>query len=45
MWVGVDVGKEHHWACALDLEDRVVVSRRAANDEADILVAWARSLI
>lgn len=37
VWVGVDVGKDHHWACALDSEGRVLVSRRVANDEADIL--------
>lgn len=35
--VGVDVGKEHHWACALDDEGQVLVSRRVANDETDIL--------
>lgn len=35
--VGVDVGKEHHWACALDSEGRRRLSRRVANDEGDVL--------
>lgn len=42
VWVGVDVGKEHHWACALGHEGRVLVSRRVANDEADILALLAQ---
>lgn len=37
VWVGVDVGKEHHWACVLDAEGRRLLSRRVANDEADLL--------
>jgi transposase len=36
VWVGVDVGKEHHWVVAVDAEGQVVLSRRVANDEADI---------
>lgn len=37
VWVGVDVGKGHHWACALDAEGGRLLSRRVANDEADVL--------
>ncbi len=36
-WVGVDVGKEFHWAHALDASGRVLLSYRVENDEADIL--------
>lgn len=35
--VGVDVGKEHHWACVLDAEGRTLLSRRVVNDETDML--------
>ncbi|GLY65229.1 IS110 family transposase [Amycolatopsis taiwanensis] len=37
VWVGIDVGKEHHWACVLDDEGKRLLSRRVANDEADLL--------
>jgi transposase len=37
VWVGVDVGKEHHWAWVLDAEGRRLLSRRVVNDEADVL--------
>jgi hypothetical protein len=33
LWVGVDVGKEHHWVCALDATGTVVLSRTLDNDE------------
>ncbi len=36
-WVGIDVGKEHHWAVALDVNGEVLLSRRVANDEAAIV--------
>lgn len=36
-WVGIDVGKEHHWAVVIDAEGRVLLSRRVANDEAAIV--------
>jgi transposase len=36
-WVGVDVGKEFHWAHALDASGRELLSRKVENDEADIL--------
>ena len=37
-WVGVDVGKEFHWAHVLDTSGRMLLSRRVENDEADLLV-------
>jgi transposase len=36
-WVGVDVGKEFHWAHVLDTSGRMLLSRRVENDEADLL--------
>jgi transposase len=36
-WVGIDVGKTHHWACMVDAEGKVVSSIKVANDEADIV--------
>ncbi len=36
-WIGVDIGKTHHWACALDGNGTVLSSVKVANDEADLL--------
>ena len=36
VWVGVDAGKEVHWAHVLDVSGTQVLSRRAENDEADL---------
>jgi transposase len=36
-WVGVDVGKEFHWAHVLDTSGRMLLSRSIENDEADLL--------
>ena len=35
-WVGVDAGKEFHWAHVLDASGRELLSRRVENDEEDI---------
>lgn len=35
-WVGVDVGKAHHWVVAADPEGQVVLSRKVANDQQEI---------
>src|SRR3712207_214383 len=35
-WVGIDVGKEFHWAHALDASGSELLSRKLGNDEADI---------
>lgn len=37
IWVGVDVGKGHHWAVALDSEGERLLSRKVSNDEDEIL--------
>lgn len=39
LWVGVDAGKAHHWAAAIDQTGRTVWSNKMANDEAAILDA------
>ena len=36
-WVGVDIGKRHHWVCALDADGSKLLSVKVANDEAAIL--------
>jgi len=36
-WVGVDAGKEFHWAHVLDVSGRELLSRKVENDEADLL--------
>jgi Transposase len=36
VWVGVDVGKQHHWVAAVDGEGRVLLSRKVANDQTAI---------
>jgi transposase len=36
-WVGIDVGKEFHWAHVLDASGTELLSRRVENDEADLL--------
>lgn len=35
-WVGIDVGKTHHWACAVDDGGAALLSVKVANDEVDI---------
>ncbi|MDP7706885.1 IS110 family transposase [Mycobacterium sp. TY815] len=44
-WVGIDVGKTHHWACVVDADGNKLLSIKVANDEADIvaLIATAGS--
>ncbi len=36
LWVGVDVGKEHHWVAVVDDTGTVVLSRKLVNDEQQI---------
>jgi transposase len=45
-WVGIDVGKTHHWVCVVDAEGKTLLSVKVANDEAEImaLLATAGSL-
>ncbi|MDQ3577498.1 MAG: IS110 family transposase, partial [Actinomycetota bacterium] len=36
-WVGVDIGKTHHWVCALDADGKALLSVKIGNGEAEIL--------
>jgi transposase len=36
VWIGIDVGKTHHHACAVDADGKSLWNRRVANDEAEI---------
>src|SRR6266545_2439895 len=36
-WAGIDIGKGHHHAVVIDGDGRRLLSRRVANDEADLL--------
>ncbi|MGB8380511.1 MAG: IS110 family transposase [Dermatophilaceae bacterium] len=40
-WVGVDVGKTHHWVCVVDAEGKTLLSAKVANDEAEIAALLA----
>ncbi|MEU9398102.1 IS110 family transposase [Streptomyces sp. NPDC048324] len=37
IWVGVDAGKGHHWAVAVDADGEMLFSTKVINDEAQIL--------
>ncbi len=41
LWVGVDIGKEHHHIAAVNADGKLVYSRRVANDERALLAAMA----
>lgn len=43
LWVGVDVGKTHHHACAIDTNGKTVFSQRFANDQTAIEQLVARA--
>lgn len=36
-WVGIDVGKTHHWVCVVDADGKILLSAKVANDESEIL--------
>jgi transposase len=36
VWVGIDVGKTHHWACVIDAQGKVLLSRKVLNDQAEL---------
>ena len=36
-WIGVDIGKTHHWICAVDETGNKLLSLKVLNDEAQIL--------
>jgi transposase len=41
-WVGVDVGKTHHWVCVLDTDGKKMLSMKIANDQAEISAVITR---
>ncbi|MFB6395929.1 IS110 family transposase [Polymorphospora lycopeni] len=45
-WVGIDVGKAHHWVCVVDGDGKRLLSAKINNDEAEIvaLVSTAGAL-
>ena len=43
-WIGVDVGKTHHWVCAVDESGQKLLSLKVLNDEAQILEVIATRL-
>ncbi|GHE34876.1 IS110 family transposase [Streptomyces capitiformicae] len=38
IWVGIDAGKGHHWAVAVDADGETLFSTKVINDEAQILL-------
>jgi len=42
-WVGIDVGKTHHWACVVDADGRKLLSIKVGNDEADVVALIANA--
>lgn len=42
-WVGVDVGKTHHWVCVVDGDGTKLLSVKIANDEREINEVISRS--
>src|SRR5918911_4530456 len=45
-WVGVDVGKAHHWVCVVDGDGKTLLSVKICNDEAQIkeMISAVRAL-
>lgn len=42
-WVGIDVGKTHHWACVVDTDGKALLSTKITNDEAEIVALLAKA--
>ena len=41
-WVGIDVGKTHHWVCVVDADGKVLLSVKIGNDEAEVVALLAQ---
>ncbi len=41
LWAGIDAGEAHHWVCVVDEQGHVLLSRKVANDEAEIAAVIA----
>jgi transposase len=44
VWLGIDAGKEFHWACALDASGNDLLCRRVENDEPSLLALIEEAL-
>ncbi|WP_331733996.1 IS110 family transposase (plasmid) [Streptomyces atratus] len=44
VWVGVDAGKGHHWACAVDIAGNTLLSKKIINGESEILTGLSEIL-
>ena len=42
IWLGIDVGKTHHWATALDSDGEIVFSRMLPNDEEELRQIYSK---
>jgi len=42
-WVGVDIGKTHHWVCVVGADGKTLLSVKIANDEAEIVTLLANA--
>ena len=42
-WVGIDVGKTHHWACVVDADGKILLSVKIVNDETEIVALLANT--
>ena len=40
-WIGIDVGKTHHWVCVVGADGKTLLSVRVANDETEIVALVA----
>jgi hypothetical protein len=36
-WVGIDIGKTHHWVCVLNADGAVLLSMKLTNSETEIV--------
>src|SRR5829696_8518351 len=41
-WAGIDIGKTHHWICAVDADGRPLLLVEVANVEADLVAVLAK---
>jgi hypothetical protein len=42
VWAGIDIGKPHHWICAVDADGRSLLSMKVANVEADLVAVLTK---
>ncbi len=42
-WVGIDVGKIHHWACVVNADGKTLLSVKITNDETEIVALLANA--